>query len=393
MVSAFEVSAREVVNKDPVKATTEESISQIKNRMEEHDLRAIPVVNEKNHFKGAIGYRELVRFVQFNPEITAPEKMMHQPPEFEQDDLLVDLAELRINSGRKMLVILEGKKLAGVVGDAEFLEAFQDIEEFEDVSTGRLATRDVRTVRENDSLEKARHAMLDHNISRLPVVDADNSLTGTIDSVDILGMIVPRERQSAGGTSGDRAGTEEVNIAGGGEKERMSQVTVDQLMRKNLLSSEEHMDADEAIQEMLSEDEDDIIFVEDGYPEAIITLKDLVAYLADLAQQQTVMVQLTGVDVDEEKAAIHNKIKQQLQGSLGRKLRNPEELTLRTKKAEKDGKKHRYEIDLKLSSEYGLTTINESGWNILDVVDEALGELNRVIRDEHDRRTDHHRNR
>ncbi len=392
MASAFDVSAREVMNQEPVTASTEESVSQIKNRMEEHGLRAIPVVNEKNQFKGAIGYRELVRFVQFNPEITAPEKMMHQPPEFELDDSLVDLAELRINSGRKMLVVLDGKKLAGIIGEQEFRSALANSEELEDVSTGRIATRDVITSREDDSLEKARHAMLDNNISRVPITDSEGDLSGIVTSVDMLRILIPREAPHSGGAAGDREGNE-VFIAGGDEKQRMSHVTVDQIMQRNVVSSEEYMDGDDALEKMIDEDSDYIVFTEDSYPEAIVTVKDFIDYLADLAQQQTVLVQLTGVDVPEEKAAIHNKIRQQLQGSLGRKLKNPEELTLRFKKAEKDGKKHRYEVDLKLSSEYGLTAINESGWDILDVVDEALGELNRVIRDKHDERTDHHRNR
>jgi ribosome-associated translation inhibitor RaiA len=58
------------------------------------------------------------------------------------------------------------------------------------------------------------------------------------------------------------------------------------------------------------------------------------------------------------------------------------------KKAEKDGKKHRYEVDMKLSSEYGLTNINEEGWDLLEVIDEGLNEMNTVIRKEKEKRED-----
>ncbi len=388
MRSAFEISAEEVMNTDPLTASTEESVSQIKNRMEEHELRVIPVVDENGDFAGAVGYRELVRFVQFNPEITAPEKMMHQPPEFETGDNLVELSDLRINSGRKMLVSLNGDKLAGVIGDQEFLEILGEVEELGDVSTSRFANFNVVMVEEDDLIDQARHAMLDNNISRLPVID-DGELTGKLDSVDVLRMMIKRERQSAGGTSGRREGTEEVNIAGGKEKDKMSEITVDQLMQNSVSTSEEHMTGTEAIQKMQEEDEDEIIFVEDGYPEEIITLKDLVDHLAELAEQQTILVQLTGVDLPEEKAALHNKIRNQLRGSLGRKLKRPEELKLRVRKKEKDGKKHRWELEMQLVSEYGVTSVDEEGWELLDTLDEALNQLNTIIRKEHEKRTEH----
>jgi len=388
MRSAFEVSAEEVINTDPVTATTDESISQIKNRMEENELRAIPVVDEEENFSGAISYRELVRYVQFNPEITAPEKMMHQPPEFELDENLVELSDLRINSGRKMIIALENGKLEGIIGDYEFLDVLEEVSELDEISTSRLANFDVLTVDEDESLEKARHMMLDNNISRLPVID-NGELTGKIDSVDILRMMIKRERQAAGGTSGRREGTREVNIAGGNEKEELSDVTVNQLMQESYLTNEEHMTAVEAVRSMKEDETDEIIFVEDGYPEEIVTLKDIIDHLAELAQRQTIMVQLTGVELPEEKAALHDKIRTQLQGSLGRKLKNPQEFKLRVRKKEKDGKKHRWELEVQLVSEYGVTSIDEEGWKLLDTLDEALNELNTVIRKEHEKRTEH----
>lgn len=386
MKPAEEVSAEEIVDTDPVTVEEESSLSQVKNAMEEHDLRAVPVVDDRNRLRGAVGYRDLVRFIQFNPEKTSLQKVMHQPPGFEPGDSLVELADLRINSGRKMMV-LEDEGLEGVIGDSEFLEGFTEAEELEDVSTRTVQTDEVLTVEEDDTLEKARHMMLDNNISRLPVLEND-SLTGVIDSVDILRMMIPRESQAAGGTSGGRHG-KDVHIAGGEEKESMSDITVDQLMQPNPVSSSSHMKVVEAAEEMLEQSSDEIIFVDDDYPNGIVTVKDVVDYVADLEAVDTVLVQLTGLEVPEEKAAIHNAIKRQLQGSLGRKLDRPEEVTLRIKKAEKDGRKHRYEIDLKLFSEYGTTTVNESGWDLLDVVDEALEELNRIVRDEHGKRTEH----
>lgn len=382
-----DVKAENILEENPVTVSSDRSLSQVKNTMEEEDLRAVPVVSNKNTLEGVIGYRDLIRFLQFNPSKTKLSKVMHQPPEFDPEDSLVEVCDLRINSGRKLLVHEKGGKLQGVIGDDQFLEAFSDVKEISDLKTARISTRDVYTVFEEDSLEVARHRMLDNNISRLPVQDSNGNLTGILRSTDLLAAMVPREAPHSGGAAGDRKGNE-VFISGGGEKEAMSEVTVDQLMDRMATTSEEYLKGDEAVELMLEQGTTDIIYVDDKYPEAILTVKDLIKHVKGMGPSDTVLVQLIGVDVDEEKAALHDKIRKQLRGSLGRKLEKPEELSVHVKKSEKDGKKHRYEFIVKLHSEYGVTTVNEEGWEMLDVLDEALDELNSQIRTKKEKRKD-----
>lgn len=390
MKNAHDITANEIINKNPVTASKEGSLKQLKNKMEENDLRAVPVVDNDDNFVGAAGYRELIRWIQFNPETTKVEKVLHQPPEFDDDDSLVDLCDLRINSGRKMLVNLNGKKLKGVVSDSEFLQGFANTTEIGRVSTRDLATYDLFTAFEEDKLEEARHKMLDNNISRLPVLDSDGNLTGIVSSVEIMKTMIKKEVQNSGGTAGDRSGREEVNISGGKEKYHMSDINISELMDRTPCVSEEHLEGDEAVEKMIDDESHEIIFTADGYPNELITAKDFIKYVADFSERDFVLVQLTGIDVPEEKAAINNKIKNQLQGSLGRKLERPKELTLRFKKAEKDGKKHRYELDMNLFSEFGTITINEDGWELMDVVDRALEQMNRVVRNKKEKRSEHH---
>jgi CBS domain-containing protein/ribosome-associated translation inhibitor RaiA len=377
MDNAQNISAEQMSNKSHVKAEGTKSISQIKNKMEENNLLAIPVVNEKNKFIGAIGYRDLIRHVQFNPESTKLEKVMHQPPEYDNTDNLIELANLRINSGRKMLVNLEGNKLKGVIGEQEFLEALNQTEEVEDISTRDIATYEVLTVFEEDSVEQARHKLLDNNISRLPVLDNDGNLVGKISSIDMLKMLVPREGVNPGGNTR----TKQSENRGGNEKDKMSGITVEEVMDRTPTVMEGHGESKDAIQKMIDEESKEVIITDREYPEAILTVKDFLRHFNDKYNvQETVLVNLIGLEVDEEKAAVHNKIETQLRGSLGRKLDRPEELSLHVKKSEKDGKKHRHEIVAKLYSEFGITTSNVEEWELLDAVDTALDELNTQIR-------------
>ena len=389
MKSAENISAEQVINREPVTAQKTESLSQLRNKMEKNRLRAIPVVNSDDELQGIVGYRDLIRFVQFNPERTKLEKVMHQPPEFDLNDSLVDLCSLRINSGRKMMVTTSGEKLEGVIGEQEMLEILSEVESMENITTEDVSTKELISVFEEDSVEEARHLMLDNNVSRLPVLDENGKLTGVIDSLNILRMLVPRESMDAGGTSGGRKGTNEVNIAGGGEKERLSGVTVNQIMERNVSITEDHIKGSEAVEKMLQTERKEVFKVDGKYPEEVVTLKDFIKELSGRAAKDTVLVSLIGLELPEEKQAVHEKIEKQLRGSLGRKLDRPEELTLRIKKAEKDGKKHRWELEMKLYSEYGITSVSEEGWELLDAVDEALGDMNEVIRRKHQKESEH----
>lgn len=388
MTRADAINAEDVMNTDPFTVSADQRLSQVKTKMEEKELRAVAVVSEKNKFEGAVGYRDLIRHLQFNPKSTKLKKVVHNPPHFNMEDNLVDLCDLRINSGRKLLLHTDGDKLKGVVGDKEFLDVFKDVDILENVSTDSFGPQGLLTVYEDDSLEKARHKMLDNNISRLPVLSDDGKLTGILRSTDLLNTMVQMESPDAGGTSGNRHGRQEVNIAGGNEKQKMSSITVEELMDRLVTTSSENLNGKEVADMMVDQETEEIVFVEGKVPHSIVTVKDLISQIEELKTSDTVFVQLIGLDTPEEKEAMHEKIRTSLRGSLGRKLDRPEELSVHIKKAEKDGKKHRYEFTGKLHSEYGTTTAQAEGWDMLEVMDEVLTELNTQIRKKKEKRKD-----
>ncbi len=381
MRSIHDVSAKEVLNTDPKTVEVTDSLGSVKDMMEEDGLRAVPVEHD-GHFKGVISYRELIRHAQYNPGASKLEKVLHSPPEFEASDSLVDVARLRIESGRKMLVSLEGETLKGVIGDHEFLEVAEDIKEFDNYSTRNLASDEVIKVFEEDPLDKARNTMLDNNISRLPVLDSEGTLSGIIRSTDLLKMLVVPESQSDSG-SGSRE--KDGSLRGSGEKESMSDIPVKEVMNRNPLEIEGYGDAVDAVQKMKENGQTDVIITENGYPDAVLTVKDFVQYVMDQSQHNMVLVNLVGLEVEEEKAAVHEQIAKQLRGSLGRKVERPEELSMHFKKKDKDGKKHRYEVIAKFYSELGITTSTEEEWDLMTVVDQALDDINAQVRKEKDK--------
>lgn len=381
MRSLYEVSAKEVMNTDPKTVEKTQSLGSIKDMMDERGLRAVAVEHDGN-FEGVISYRELIRHAQYNPGSSNLDKVIHSPPEFEPGDSLVDVAKLRIESGRKMIVHTENGNLEGLIADQEFLDISEDIKEFDDYSTRNLASDDVINVFEEDPLDKARNVMLDNNISRLPVLDSNGKLTGILRSTDLLKMIISPESQRDSGGSNNPEGDRK----GGGEKESLSDVTVDQVMNRSPVEIEGFGDVSDAVRAMQNFGTTDAIITDGDYPEAVLTVKDFIDYIKDQGMDNMVLVNLVGLEMEEEKAAVHDKIASQLRGSLGRKVERPEELSMHFKKSEKDGKKHRYEVIAKFYTEYGITTSNVEEWDLMNAVDQALDEIDTQILKEMEKR-------
>ncbi|MDY6773998.1 MAG: CBS domain-containing protein, partial [Candidatus Nanohaloarchaea archaeon] len=117
----------------------------------------------------------------------------------ERDQNLVELSSLRINSGRKKFVSLDGQeRLEGVVGEEEIAYAAREAEELGGVTVDDVMTQELVTVGEDDSFDTARRKMMDGHISRLVVLDENESLSGIITSLDTLRAMVPREEMEGG---------------------------------------------------------------------------------------------------------------------------------------------------------------------------------------------------
>lgn len=92
-----------------------------------------------------------------------------------------------------------------------------------------------------------------------------------------------------------------------------------------------------------------------------------------------VQVDLTGFESKEIMEKIYHKLEIALNGKF-RMVREPRHISIHCKMHEKDGKRHRYSIIMKMESEYGLISVNKEGWDLLSVIDESLDSLEEVVR-------------
>lgn len=381
MKALNEISAESIATADSVSVDPDQPLSKIKAVMEDNNLREVPVV-DGTKFKGMISYRTLIDKVHNDPTNIDAEAVMEQPPTVEPEDNMIELGRLRKESGSKKFVLLEGKTLKGVIGEEEMVYPLGDgIEEFRKMNISDLMTEDLITVEEDDKHGKAINTMQERSISRLPVLDGSGKLAGVISSQEALRTMVPKEQMQ----QGDRAG----------DKDDMSDIPCREIMDPNPLTvSDPEISIIDGIRKMRSRGCREIIITDDdGKPQAILTLKDILDYVASLEAQEAVLVNLINVQDEGEKKQIHGKLETALKGKLGRVVEKPRELNLHVKRYEEDGEQKKHSIHAKLFSDLGITMTKKHGWELLDTVDKVIDSLREQCREAKEKKRDQIRER
>lgn len=97
----------------------------------------------------------------------------------EPDTTLKDAAQLLKNEDIGSVPVVEGRKIAGILTDRDI--AIRAVAEGRDAGSTRVSevmSKDVVTVREDADLQEAERLMHDHQLRRLPVMNAQSELVG-----------------------------------------------------------------------------------------------------------------------------------------------------------------------------------------------------------------------
>ncbi|MDY6777241.1 MAG: CBS domain-containing protein [Candidatus Nanohaloarchaea archaeon] len=379
MTSAKEISAEGIATTDFVTVEHEQPLTKVKAKMEEHNLREIPVVDGRQ-FKGMVSYTDIIDKTHSNPKSVTAAKVMRKPPEIDPDMNLVELARLRKDSGHKRFVMTENNQLEAVIGEEEMVfSLLNDVEELQNIRVEDLINRDVISLQEDDKHEKVLKKMQEHTISRVPITDSNGKLTGIISSHDALRSMIVRQQMDSGDVKG--------------EKDDLSDIPCRELLNPNVTTiSDLSLSIDDAIRQMKEHGTRELIHTdEDGRPSGILTLKDIIDFIASLEEQDAILVNIIGAEEEIEKQQIMDKLETAVQGRLGRLLDRPRELTLHVKHYKKDGGEHKYSLHAKLFSELGTTMAKDHGWDLQNALDDVIEKLAERVKEAKERERDRQR--
>jgi CBS domain-containing protein len=114
------------------------------------------------------------------------------------NDLVVDVAELMKSGNIGSIPVIENeqtKKIIGIVTDRDLtLKIVADGLDAKSTKVETVMTRKVVTCLAGDDLQKALDAMAEHQLRRIPVVDADNKIVGIIAQADVATRVDQPEK-------------------------------------------------------------------------------------------------------------------------------------------------------------------------------------------------------
>ena len=114
------------------------------------------------------------------------------------NDMVANVAELMNSGNIGSIPVIENeqtKKLIGIVTDRDLaLKIVAKGLDAKSTKVETVMTRKVVTCRADDELQKALDAMAEHQLRRIPVVDADNKIVGIIAQADVATRVDQPEK-------------------------------------------------------------------------------------------------------------------------------------------------------------------------------------------------------
>jgi CBS domain-containing protein len=147
------MQVKEIMTSEVVTVSITDSVEQCAKLLQEHDISGLPVLDEAGKVAGMITEGDLIRRAS---RVKAP-------------------GYLEILGG--LIYLGSPKKFVDELQRAMSLEA------------GQLMSKNLVSIKPDDTVEKAATLMVEKKISRLPVIDENHKLLGIVSRRDIMGSL------------------------------------------------------------------------------------------------------------------------------------------------------------------------------------------------------------
>jgi len=275
-------------------------LSKVAGAFENQELDAV-VVTDGDEYRGVVSRRQLSSSSN-QPSAKVGSQIQHAPTVERTEDVR-EVARLMIGADAKTLPVLKDNRAVGVVTADAILEAvrpFLDAASVEDAYTAQLIS-----VTPEVTIGKALNILREAGIAHLPVVEGDN-LEGVLSLYDVIEFTTRGGHKSQGGSAdgyGDRGGGSQTRGGFGsreGDKDRMLDLPVRNLMSEVVETVERTAPLDEVVEIMFDQRISSLVVTSDDTDEpiGIITKTDVIEALTwERADQNT--VQIYGQDLME----------------------------------------------------------------------------------------------
>ena len=266
----------DIVVEEFVEVDTTERLATVRAAFDKANPKGV-IVTEDGEYAGVIGESELVKSrIQ---DDTKASVLMTSAPRVDHHEDIRETARLLVEGDVNVAPVFRGEQLDGIITTDAILSAV--LENLDALTVGQIYTDEVITATTAATVGQAINRLREHGISRLPIVDESDSLTGIITTNDIVNFVVRDEnRQEKGDRSGDH--------------DRMLDLPVGNLMTSPVLTAKRSESVEATVERMFDNDISGLVVADDDGVGGIITKTDVLRALT-FTEEESMDVQITNV--------------------------------------------------------------------------------------------------
>jgi CBS domain-containing protein/ribosome-associated translation inhibitor RaiA len=370
-IDIAELKARDIMSRDLVVASPEDSLSDVLGKMKKHDVHEIPVV-QRRKLVGIVSYNTLTKRRNL-PMNTKVERIMVAPPRIAETDSVPEVAEMMMSTGARAIPVASKRKLLGIISRTDLIASIRKMKMLSDVDVGSVMSHSPQCVLESHTLHRARSMMKDLDERSVPVCGNDGRLVGVVGVRDLAGYFA-RKRESE--TRGEVVG----------EKEAL-EVEVKSLMRTPPVTVPQDAKLSEEVNLMMDKDISSILVADNMEPVGIVTQVDIIEFIASFGKAEEVFVQITGL---EEEPEVYDVMYERIQKTLDKigGIVRPKSLTIHVAQHHSKGDTRKYTMRARLGTDKGLFYARHFDWNLHKALDGLMDQLEDFVREDKERRLD-----
>ncbi len=354
---------KEIMSKNVICLSPDDTVSDLISLVEKNHIREIPIVENKK-LRGIVYSKDIARKGVTNPQKTKIAKVIKShPATVSPNQDINEAAELILKNGLIGLPVVEKDRVVGIISMHDIIKFSSKTKQFRQTKAEQIMSVP-ETIGRDADIGKARLLMRERNISRLPVVDKNNKLSGVVTIFDLLKAVKPRERMDF--------------YSMAAEKETIMGTPVSTIMDKKPITAEGKNSLNEIVNLIDKNRIDGVIVLDGGQPVGVVTEKDLLEVYVSSFKQKGIFYQISGLKDEDDfiVATVNRMIRDSLQKLT--KMTKSEFFFLHVKRYDKRGKV-KYSIRTRLMTERGVFVSKSYAWDLREAVDTALDKLEKII--------------